>query len=66
MATNTLELSSTINQHYKYDTAGKTPTQIQSELRKKGLQGFVVKVSGRKVTMKVMEQHIKSNRGCMR
>ncbi|HDK4176044.1 TPA: hypothetical protein PSJ22_000287 [Staphylococcus aureus] len=66
MATNTLELSSAINQRYKYDTAGKTPTQIQSELRKKGLQGFVVKVAGRKVTMKVMEQHIKSNRGCMR
>ncbi|MCO4429339.1 hypothetical protein [Staphylococcus aureus] len=66
MATNTLELSSTINQRYKYDTAGKTPTQIQSELRKKGLRGFVVKVAGRKVTMKVMEQHVESNRGCIR
>ncbi|QQT12325.1 hypothetical protein [Staphylococcus pasteuri] len=66
MTTNTLELSSTINQHYKYDTAGKTPTQIQSELRKKSVQGFVVKVVGSKVTMKVLEEHIKSNRECMR
>ncbi|MFE8919323.1 hypothetical protein [Staphylococcus pasteuri] len=66
MTTNTLELSSTINQRYKYDTAGKTPTQIQSELRKKGVHGFVVKVSVRKVTMKVKGEHIKSNKECMR
>lgn len=66
MITSTYELSSTINQRYKYDTAGKTPTQIQSELRKKGVQGFVVKVAGRKVTMKVLEEHKKSNRECMK
>lgn len=66
MMTNTLELSSTINQRYKYDTAGKTPTQIQSELRKKGVQGFVVKVVGSKVTIKVLEEHKKSNRECMK
>ncbi|MGX0480052.1 hypothetical protein ACUXOR_000785 [Staphylococcus pasteuri] len=66
MTTNTLELSSTINQRYKYDTAGKTPTQIQSELRKKGVQGFVIKVGSNKVVMKVLEEHKQSNRECMR
>lgn len=66
MTTNTLELSSTVNQRYKYDTAGKTPTQIQSELRKKGVKGFVVKVGSNKVVMKVLEEHKKSNRECVR
>lgn len=66
MTTNTLELSSTINQRYKYNTKGKTPTQIQSELRKKGVQGFVVKVAGNRVTMKVSENDIKKNRECVR
>lgn len=66
MTTSTYELSSTINQKYRYNTKGKTPTQIQSELRKKGVQGFVIKVTGRKVTMKVLEEHKQSNRECMR
>ncbi|MEX2957253.1 hypothetical protein AB4M78_12600 [Staphylococcus pasteuri] len=66
MTTSTYELSSTINQRYRYNTKGKTPTQINRELRKKGVQGFVVKVAGRKVTMKVKGEHIKSNRECMR
>lgn len=66
MTTNTLELSSTINQRYKYDTAGKTPTQIQRELRDKGVQGFVVKVGNNKVTMKILEEYKQSNRECMR
>lgn len=43
-------LSDTINQRYRYATQGKTPTQIQNELRELGVKGFVVKV-----TMKVSE-----------
>ena len=48
-------LSSTINQRYRYNTHTKTPTQIQQELRKLGVNGFVVKVAGSRVTMKVSE-----------
>ncbi|EJD81236.1 hypothetical protein PZB81_08950 [Staphylococcus epidermidis] len=66
MTTSTLELSSTINQRYRYNTQGKTPTQIQQELRKLGVNGFVVKVAGNRVAMKVSENDIKKNRECMR
>lgn len=38
-------LSDTVSQRYKYNTQGKTPTQIQQELRKLGVKGFVVKSS---------------------
>lgn len=66
MTTSTLELSSTINQRYKYNTQGKTPTQIQQELRQIGVKGFVVKVAGSRVTMKVEKENIRKNRECMR
>ena len=56
-------LSDTINQRYRYNTQGKTPTQIQQELRKLGVNGFVVKVAGSRVTMLVSENDIKRNRG---
>ncbi|MFJ1815021.1 hypothetical protein [Staphylococcus saprophyticus] len=65
MTTNTLELSSTINQRYKYNTTGKTPTEIQRELRQLGVKGFVDKVAGSRVTMKVSECDIKRNRECL-
>lgn len=66
MTTSTLELSSTINQRYKYNAKGKTPTQIQQELRELGVKGFVVKVAGSRVTMRVEEENIRKNRECMR
>ena len=59
-------LSDTINQRYRYNTQGKTPTEIQQELRKLGVKGFVVKVAGSRVTMKVSENDIKKNRECLR
>ena len=59
-------LSNTINQRYRYNTQGKTPTQIQHELRELGVKGFVVKVAGSRVTMKVSECDIKRNRECVR
>lgn len=59
-------LSNTINQRYRYHTQGKTPTQIQQELRKLGVNGFVVKVAGSRVTMRVEEENIRKNRECMR
>ena len=51
-------LSDTINQRYRY----AEPTQIQQELRKIGVNGFVVKVAGSRVTMLVSENDIKRNR----
>ena len=59
-------LSNTINQRYRYATQGKTPTQIQQELRELGVKDFVVKVAGSRVTMKVSECDIKRNRECLR
>ncbi|WP_145349720.1 hypothetical protein [Staphylococcus epidermidis] len=59
-------LSDTINQRYKYHTQGKTPTQIQQELRQLGVKGFVVKVAESRVTMKVEKENIRKNRECMR
>lgn len=59
-------LSDTVSQRYKYNTQGKTPTQIQHELHELGVKGFVVKVTGSRVTMKVSECDIKRNRECMR
>ena len=59
-------LSSTINQRYRYNTHTKTPTQIQQELRELGVKGFVVKVAGSRVTMKVSECDIRRNRECLK
>lgn len=59
-------LSDTINQRYRYNAQGKTPTEIQQELRRLGVNGFVVKVAGNRVTMKVNENDIKKNRECLR
>lgn len=52
-------LNDTVHQRYKYKTNAKTPTQIQQELRKLGVNGFVVKVAA-----KVSECDIKRNREC--
>lgn len=59
-------LSDTVSQRYKYKTQGKTPTEVQRELRHMGVKGFVVKIAGSRVTMKVSENDIKKNRECMR
>ena len=59
-------LSDTISQRYKYNTQGKIPTEIQQELRQIGVKGFVVKVAGSRVTMKVEKENIRKNRECMR
>lgn len=59
-------LSDTVSQRYKYKTQGKTPTEVQRELRHMGVKGFVVKIAGSRVTMKVDENDIKKNRECMK
>lgn len=58
-------LSDTVSQRYKYKTQGKTPTQIQQELRQIGVKGFVVKIAGSRVTMKVEKENIRKNRECL-
>ena len=59
-------LSDTVSQRYRYNTQGKTPTEIQQELRQIGVKGFVVKVAGSRVTMKVEKENIRKNSECMR
>ena len=59
-------LSDTVSQRYRYNTQGKTPTEIQQELRQLGDKGFVVKIAVNRVTMKVSENDIKKNRECIR
>lgn len=66
MADNSIELSDTINQKYKYQTKGKTPTEVQHELKNLGVKGFIVGMTSRKVKMKVKREDIKSNRKCLR
>lgn len=58
-------LSDTVSQRYRYNTQGKTPTEIQQDLRQLGVKGFVVKVAGNRVTMKVEKENIRKNRECM-
>ena len=59
-------LSDAINQRYRYNAQGKTPTEIQQELRQIGVNGFVVKVAENRVTMKVEKENIRKNRECLR
>ena len=66
MADNSIELFDTINQTYNYQTKGKTPTEVQHELRNLGVKGFIVGMTSRKVKMKVKREDIKTNRECLR
>ncbi|EGQ3864254.1 hypothetical protein [Staphylococcus pseudintermedius] len=59
-------LSNSVRQRYRTDTAGKTPTEINQELRKRGVRGFVVNVSHNRVTMLVDRRDVKRNKECMR
>ncbi|EGQ3351209.1 hypothetical protein G0U15_001133 [Staphylococcus pseudintermedius] len=61
-----MELSESIKQRYRTDTAGKTPIEINQELRKRGVRGFVVNVSHNRVTMLVDRRDVKKNKECMR
>ncbi|MFH0717363.1 hypothetical protein WMC59_11280 [Staphylococcus delphini] len=61
-----MNLSESIKQRYRTDTAGKTPTELQRELRKRGVRGFVVNVSHNRVTMLVDRRDIKRNKECLK
>ncbi|HGH0824162.1 TPA: hypothetical protein ACJHIC_000413 [Staphylococcus pseudintermedius] len=59
-------LSNSVRQRYRTDTAGKTPTEINQELRKRGVRGFVVNVNHNRVTMLVDRRDVKRNKECTR
>ncbi|EGQ3136477.1 hypothetical protein ACX811_001580 [Staphylococcus pseudintermedius] len=59
-------LSNSVRQRYRTDTVGKTPTELQRELRKRGVKGFVVNVNHNRVTMLVDRRDVKRNKECMR
>ncbi|WP_214520202.1 hypothetical protein [Staphylococcus pseudintermedius] len=59
-------LSNSVRQRYRTNTAGKTPTEINQELRKRGVRGFVVNVNHNRVTMLVDRRDVKRNKECMR
>ncbi|EGQ3308723.1 hypothetical protein NJH29_001426 [Staphylococcus pseudintermedius] len=61
-----MNLSESIKQRYRTDTEGKSPTELQKELRKRGVRGFVVNVSHNRVTMLVDRRDVKRNKECMR
>ncbi|EIQ3656562.1 hypothetical protein LUT97_001362 [Staphylococcus pseudintermedius] len=46
-------LSDTVKQRYRINTAGKSPTQLRKELHKRGVKGFVVGVNHNRVAMLV-------------
>lgn len=58
-------LSEAVDQRYKYKSNGKSPTEIQHELEKMGVKGFVVKVTPNKVVMKVEQSNRIKNRKCL-
>ena len=64
--TRIFKLSETVNQTYKYQTKGKSPTEVQHELKAMGIEGFVIRMSNVKVTMKVPKGSKYKNRECLR
>ena len=63
---NIFKLDETIVQTYKYQTKGKSPTEVQHELKAMGIEGFVIRMSNVKVTMKVPKESKYKNRECLR
>ncbi|EKC6439082.1 hypothetical protein LPB15_02905 [Staphylococcus pseudintermedius] len=59
-------LSNSVRQRYRADTAGKSPTELQKELRMRGVKDFVVNVNHNRVTMLVDRRDVKRNKECMR
>ncbi|HAR6215703.1 TPA: hypothetical protein I1715_002279 [Staphylococcus pseudintermedius] len=61
-----MELSNSDRQRYRIKTSGKSPTEINKVLRKRGVRGFVVNVDPEEVTMLVDRRDVKRNKECMR
>ncbi|EGQ3315100.1 hypothetical protein Q9Z25_001806 [Staphylococcus pseudintermedius] len=61
-----MELSNSDRQRYRIKTSGKSPTEINKVLRKRGVRGFVVNVDPEEVTMLVEKKDKRHNKECMR
>ena len=61
-----LKLDETIVQTYKHQTKGKSPTEVQHELKAMGVDGFVIRMSNVHVTMRVPRESKDMNRECLR
>ncbi|MCI2942672.1 hypothetical protein [Staphylococcus haemolyticus] len=64
--TRIFKLSETVNQTYKYQTKGKSPTEVQHELKAMGIEGFVIRMTNVHVTMRVPRESKDMNRECVR
>lgn len=62
--TSIFKLNETIKQTYKYQTKGKSPTEVQHELKAMGIEGFVIRMTNVKVTMRVPRESKDMNREC--
>lgn len=63
---NIFKLDETIVQTYKYQTKGKSPTEVQHELKAMGIEGFVIRMTNVHVTMRVPRESKDMNRECLR
>ncbi|MDU7195893.1 MAG: hypothetical protein E6279_08775 [Streptococcus sp.] len=63
---NILKLDETIVQTYKFKTKGKSPTEVQRELKAMGIEGFVIRMTNVHVTMRVPRESKDMNRECLR
>lgn len=61
-----LELNETVKQTYKYQTKGKSLTEVQHELKAMGVDGFVIRMTNVHVTMRVPRESKDMNRECVR
>ena len=62
--TSIFKLNETIKQTYKYQTKGKSPTEVQHELKAMGIEGFVIRMTNVHVTMRVPRESKDMNREC--
>lgn len=63
---NIFKLNETVKQTYKYQTKGKSPTEVQHELKAMGIEGFVIRMTNVHVTMRVPRESKDMNRECVR
>ncbi|WP_145433432.1 hypothetical protein [Staphylococcus hominis] len=64
--TSIFKLNETVKQTYKYQTKGKSPTEVQHELKAMGVEGFVIRMTNVHVTMRVPRESKDMNRECLR
>lgn len=56
------DLSNTIKQRFKSDTRGRSLTQLEQELQRNGVKGFVIDASPTRITAIVAREDYLNNR----